>query len=144
MTFDELKEMVKKDISLDETQLERESARTPQIHNKYLLFFMEEKLCLSRIESELNVLKKKKWLYYNGNMSQDELDENGWEQYDLRILRGDIDRLIESDNDVIKLKLKLDYQKEKVNYLENIIKIINTRHWNIRSIIDWLKFTNGQ
>jgi hypothetical protein len=144
MTFDELKEMVKKDISLDETQLERESARTPQIHNKYLLFFMEEKLCLSRIESELNVLKKKKWLYYNGNMSQDELDENGWEQYDLRILRGDIDRLIESDNDVIKLKLKLDYQKEKVNYLENIIKIINNRQWNIRSIIDWLKFTNGQ
>jgi len=144
MTFDELKEMVKKDISLDETQLERESARTPQIHNKYLLFFMEEKIFLSRIESELNVLKKKKWLYYNGNMSQDELDENGWEQYDLRILRGDIDRLIESDNDVIKLKLKLDYQKEKVNYLENIIKIINNRQWNIRSIIDWLKFTNGQ
>lgn len=144
MTFDELKEMVKKDIALDETQLDKESARTPQIHNKYLLFYMEEKLSLSRMESELNVLKNKKWLYYSGKMSQEELDENGWEQYDLHVLRGDVDKIIEADNQVIKQKLKVEYQRERVNYLENIIKIINNRQWNIRSIIDWLKFTNGQ
>jgi len=144
MTFDELKEMVKKDIALDETQLDKESARTPQIHNKYLLFYMEEKLSLSRMESELNILKNKKWLYYSGKMSQEELDENGWEQYDLHVLRTDVDKIIEADSQVIKQKLKVDYQKERVNYLESIIKIINNRQWNIRSIIDWLKFTNGQ
>lgn len=144
MTFDELKAMVQKDIQLDQTQLDHESARTPQIHNKYLLFFMEEKLSLSRMVTELEVTKKKKWMYYNGHMSQEELDAEGWEQFDLRVLKQDIDRLIEADNDVIKLKLKVEYQKEKVNYLENIIKIINNRQWNIRSIIDWAKFTNGQ
>lgn len=144
MTFDELKEMVKKDISLDETQLDRESARTPQIHNKYLLFFMEEKLSLTRMETDLDVLRKKKWLYFGGKMSQDELDENGWEQFDLHILKNDIDRMIEADDQVIKQKLKVEYQREKVNYLENIVKIINNRQWNIRSIIDWAKFTNGQ
>lgn len=144
MTFDELKEMVKKDISLDETSLDKESARTPQIHNKYLLFFMEEKLSLTRMETELDVLRKKKWLYFSGKMSQDELDENGWEQFDLHILKNDIDKMIEADDQVIKQKLKVEYQREKVNYLENIIKIINNRQWNIRSIIDWLKFTNGQ
>ena len=144
MTFDELKEMVKKDISLDETQLDRESARTPQIHNKYLLFFMEEKLSLTRMETDLDVLRKKKWLYFGGKISQDELDENGWEQFDLHILKNDIDRMIEADDQVIKQKLKVEYQREKVNYLENIVKIINNRQWNIRSIIDWAKFTNGQ
>lgn len=144
MTFDELKEMVKKDISLDETQLDRESARTPQIHNKYLLFFMEEKLSLTRMETDLDVLRKKKWLYFGGKMSQDELDENGWEQFDLHILKNDIDRMIEADDQVIKQKLKVEYQREKVNYLENVVKIINNRQWNIRSIIDWAKFTNGQ
>lgn len=144
MTFDELKEMVKKDISLDETQLDKESSRTPQIHNKYLLFYMEEKLSLVRIESELDVLRKKKWLYYSGKMDQTDLDENGWEQFDLHILKNDIDKMIEADDQVIKQKLKVEYQRERVNYLENIIKIINNRQWNIRSIIDWLKFTNGQ
>ena len=144
MTFDELKEMVKKDIALDETQLDKESSRTPQIHNKYLLFFMEEKLSLTRIESDLDVLRKKKWLYYSGKMSQEELDDNGWEQFDLHILKTDVDKMIEADDQVIKQKLKVEYQRERVNYLENIIKIINNRQWNIRSIIDWLKFTNGQ
>lgn len=144
MTFDELKEMVKKDISLDETQLDKESVRTPQIQNKYLLFFMEEKLSLARIESELEVLRKKKWLYFSGKMTEEELKENGWEQFDLHIIRTDMDRLIEADDQVIRQKLKVEYQREKVNYLENIIKIINNRQWNIRSIIDWTKFANGQ
>ena len=144
MTFDDLKEMVKKDISLDETQLDKESARTPQIHNKYLLFFMEEKLSLARMESELAVLRKKKWMYFSGKMSQEELDDNGWEQFDLHILKNDMDNFIEADDQVIKQKLKVEYQREKVNYLENVVKIINNRQWNIRSIIDWAKFTNGQ
>jgi hypothetical protein len=45
---------------------------------------------------------------------------------------------------VIRQKMKVEYQKEKVSYLENVIKIINNRQWTIRSIIDWTKFTSGQ
>ena len=105
MTFDELKEMIKKDISLDETQLDRESVRTPQIHNKYLIFFMEEKLSLTRMSTELDSLKTKKWLYYSGRMSADELKENEWEQFDLHVLKQDLDRLIESDSAVIRQKI---------------------------------------
>jgi hypothetical protein len=77
-------------------------------------------------------------------MTEEELKENGWEQFDLHIIRTDMDRLIEADDQVIRQKLKVEYQREKVNYLENIIKIINNRQWNIRSIIDWTKFANGQ
>ena len=34
MTFDELKKMVEKDVVIDDTELDRESMRTPQLHNK--------------------------------------------------------------------------------------------------------------
>jgi hypothetical protein len=105
---------------------------------------MEEKLSLTRMNTELDSLKTKKWLYYSGRMSADELKENDWEQFDLHVLKQDLDRLIESDSAVIRQKLKVEYQKEKVSYLENIIKIINNRQWTIRSIIDWTKFTSGQ
>ena len=80
----------------------------------------------------------------NGKLSQDELKENEWEQFDLHVLKQDLDRLIESDSAVIRQKMKVEYQKEKVSYLENVIKIINNRQWTIRSIIDWTKFTSGQ
>jgi hypothetical protein len=46
-------------------------------------------------------------------------------------------------NDYIKASEKVNFQQEKVNYLEDVVKIVNNRQWQIRSIIDWLKFTQG-
>jgi len=131
------------DLKMDETELEVESMKTPQIHNKYLIIFTDEKLILGKIRSDMYRLKKDKWLYYTGKMSQEELDEYGWDTFDLNILKSDIDKFLDADEDIIKLSNKILLQKEKVEYLENIIKIINNRQWSIRAAIDWLKFTSG-
>lgn len=143
MTLDELKNMIKKDLEIDQTALDAESSRTPQIHNKYLVMFMDEKLKLKRMENELSVLRRNKWLYYTGRMSKEELDHHGWEPFELNILKNEADQMIESDNDYIKASEKVNFQQEKVNYLEDVVKIVNNRQWQIRSIIDWLKFTQG-
>ena len=143
MTIEELRKMINADIPMDKTELDIESMKTPQLHNKYLILLMDEKLILGKIQSDLNILKKDKWLYYTGKMSQEELQLQGWEPFDLNILKTDIDKFIDSDKDIIRLSNKILLQKEKVNYLENVIKIINNRQWSIRSTIDWVKFTNG-
>ena len=143
MTLDEIRQYVSKDIPMDKTELDVESMKTPQLHNKYLIFHSDEKLILGKMQSDLNVLKRDKWLYYTGKMSQEQLDERNWEPFDLNILKTDIDKFLDSDEDLIRLSNKILLQKEKVNYLENVIKIINNRQWSIRSTIDWLKFTNG-
>ena len=38
---------------------------------------------------------------------------------------------------------KIEYQKEKINYLESIIKTVVNRNFLIKNIIDWRKFTSG-
>jgi hypothetical protein len=143
MTLDELRAMIKRDLTMDQTELDIESMKTPQLHNKYLILYMDEKLILGKYESDLNILKKEKWLYYTGKMSQEELDERNWEPFDLVVLKTDIDKFLNSDEDIIKISNKILFQREKVNYLENVVKIVNNRQWSIRSVIDWLKFTNG-
>ena len=143
MNLDELKIMIKKDLEIDQTALDAESSRTPQIHNKYLVMFMDEKLKLKRMENELLILRRNKWLYYTGRMSKEELDQHGWEPFELNILKNEADQMIESDTDYIKASEKVNFQQEKVSYLEDVIKIVNNRQWQIRSIIDWLKFTQG-
>jgi len=143
MNFEELKSMIKNDLKIDETALDRESANTPQLHNKYLTFYMDEKLRLKKLKSEQSILRKNKWLYYTGRMSKEELDQLGWEPFELNILKTEADELIEADSDWIKLDEKVAFQQEKVDYLENIVKIINNRQWQIRAIIDWIKFTQG-
>jgi hypothetical protein len=143
MTFDELKNMIKEDIKIDETALDRESANTPQLHNKYLSFYMDEKLRLKKLQNEAAVLRRNKWLYYTGRMSQEELQTLGWEPFELNVLKTEADELIASDLDWIKLDERVSFQSEKVEYLEGVVKIINNRQWQIRAMIDWYKFTQG-
>jgi len=143
MNMEELRLMVKSDLVMDKTELDIESMKTPQIHNKYLVMYSDEKLILGKLESDLNILKRDKWLYYTGKMSPEQLEDRGWDTFDLNILKTDIDKFLGADEDLIRLTNRILFQKEKVNYLESVIKIINNRQWNIRAAIDWLKFTNG-
>ena len=143
MLIEEIRKMVGKDLPMDKTELDVESIKTPQLHNKYLILYSDEKLILGKFQSDYNVLKKDKWLYYTGKISQEELEERNWEPFDLNILKTDIDTFIDSDEDIIRLSNRILLQKEKVSYLENVIKIVNNRQWSIRSAIDWLRFTNG-
>lgn len=143
MNIDDIRQIVRKDMVMDETALDIESMKTPQLHNKYLIIFTDEKLILGKLKSDFNVLRKNKWLYYTGKLSQEQLDDFGWDTFDLNILKSDIDKFLDSDDDIITLANRILLQQEKVNYLESVIKLINNRQWNIRSAIDWLKFTNG-
>ena len=76
-------------------------------------------------------------------MDQDSLDKLEWEPFQLNILKVDIEKYLSSDDDLSLIRLRLSYTKEKVDYLESVIKIISNRQWNIRSAIDWRKFLNG-
>ena len=141
MNIEKLKEEVKKDLSIDKTDLASESIRIPQIHNKYLNFLMNDRLTLSKLETDLTKLRHRKWLYYTGKMSQEELDDLGWDSFDLTVLKTDVDRFINADDDVIHLQHKVALIKEKVSYLDGVMRAINNLNWNIRSAIDWMRMT---
>ena len=143
MNIENLKAEVKKDLMIDKTELGSESIRIPQIHNKYLNFLMNDRLTLSKLETDLTKLRHRKWLYYTGKMSHEELEERDLEPFALNILKQDLEKFLESDDEIVKLTNKVEYQKEKVEYLKSVVKTMSDRQWYIRSAIDWIKFTNG-
>jgi hypothetical protein len=143
MNIEQIKAQAEIDTVIDTNHLDDEASRIPQIHNKYLCILMDEKLVLESFDSKLKILRRDKWLYYSGKLSQEELKQKGWEPFDLNILKQDIDRFIDSDIDIINLGNKVFLQKEKVNYVESVIKIISNKIWNIRSSIEWIKFSQG-
>ena len=138
-----LKEMVNKDLEIDGAELDLESLRIPQLHNKYLNIFTDEKLELSAVEFKYNDLLRKKWEYYTGKMSQEELDALGWEPFQLNILKTDLEKYLSSDAELAKMKAKKVYQEQKLEYLTSILKAINNRQFHIRDAIAWRKFVNG-
>ena len=144
MTLDELRKEISKDVALDESAMDLESLKIPQLHSKYLNFLTDERLCLSKMKHDLSVLLRCKWEYYTGKMSQEELTVRGWEPFALKVLRNDLDLYLESDADLGKLRMKVEYQEQKIALLEEIVKELNNRHWKIRNAIEWRKFINGQ
>tara|TARA_R100000008_G_C3479575_1_gene113168 strand:+ start:82 stop:516 length:435 start_codon:yes stop_codon:yes gene_type:complete len=143
MTLDELRNEVSNDITMDKTELDIEAIKTPQLHGKYLNFLIDEKLILTKYENDFNRLRKMKWLFYTGKISQEQLKDLEWEPFELSVLKQDIDKFMDSDDDLIMFKNKIAYQKEKINYLDQTLKMISNRQWLIREAIDWVKFTNG-
>lgn len=143
MTLEDIKKEAEKDLTFDSVDLDKEAMRIPQLHNKYLVFMTDAKIEYRRSEAAIALLKKLKWEYYSGKMSKEELDKYKWEPFQLKILRTDMDMYLESDSDLQKAYLKLMLLKEQIDYIESIVKGIMNRHWIIRSMIDWRKFTNG-
>ena len=144
MTLDEIRKELEKDSRVNDTTLDLESLKIPQLHGKYLNFLTDERLLLGMYQAEVDLMLRLKWEYYTGKLSQQELQNRGWEPFALKILRNDIDLYLNSDSDLVKSRQKLFYQKEKISLLEEIIKELNNRHWKIRNAIDWRKFVNGQ
>jgi len=146
MKLSEIQEIWQKDCQLDDTKLDVELLKIPNLHSKYLGIYNDEALQQKKLFYEKKKLLKIKTIYYAGKMSQVELEELGWEPFMFKIIKGyepKIETYLAGDDDLIKTDEKYEYTKLKVEFLESIIKSLNTRGYNIRSAIDFLKFTMG-
>ena len=140
MRFDELQLMVDADLKIDDTELDIESIKTPQIHNKYLKFYTQFCLQLKKVRDERKSLYRDKWEYYTGKSPPEVYQEK---PFDLRILKADVSMYIEADSEYQEIGQKEEYIKQMVEYTERILKEINNRNWNIRNAIEWKKFLHG-
>jgi len=140
MTLEELQIQADKDLKINDTELDLESLKTPALHNKYIKHLTKYKLMLSRTETEYNILKREKWEYYTGKADPSVYAEK---PFDLKILRTDIDKYLESDEDLQKAKQKVDYLSTTVDFLDRTIRLISNRGFIIKNAIDWRKFTSG-
>jgi hypothetical protein len=97
------------DSIIDETNLVGESKRIPQLHSKYYNLFYREVLRVKKLKAEYKDLESRKRDYYDGSMAEEDLKDNGWKPYQKKVLRNEVDKYIQSDKDIIKLSLTIDY-----------------------------------
>jgi|TARA_B110000908_G_C10266649_1_gene464648 hypothetical protein len=146
MNIETILEMWKKDSLIDELRLDEASRDSAKLHSKYLELLTVNKLQLKRRELEFQVLLKNKWLWYNGKMTKDAIDELGWE-YDalngLKILKGEMSYYYDADPHIQAAQTRLAYLKTLLETLEEIMANIRWRHSNIKNMIDWRRFESG-
>ena len=143
MKLEEIQELWNRDREIDIAELAIESVRIPQLHDKYLKIYIDERIKLKSLEFELSKMGRLKNDYYSGRMAKEDLEKLGWEPFLGKILKGEMHSYLEADEDVFRIKTKIVMMEEKINYLDSIVKMINNRGFQIKSAIDWIKFKSG-
>jgi len=131
------------DSPIDETNLLGESKRIPSLHSKYYNLYYREVLRVKKLKAEYKELEMDKRNWYDGSMAEEDLREKGWKPFQRKVMRNDLDKHIQSDKDIIKLSLTIDFHTANANYLEDIIKTIHSRNFVVKNMIDILKFQSG-
>ena len=74
-SLEDIQDEWEKNSKIDYSNLGTESIRIPVIHDKYLKIFIDERIRLKSMEFELSKLVRTKTNYYNGRMTEDELED---------------------------------------------------------------------
>jgi hypothetical protein len=144
MKLTELQESWKKDCVIDETNLGRAAAKTPELHAKYLNLLTNARLQVRKAEADYLRLRRVKYRYFRGELTRDELESLGWDQYQgVKPIKNEMDEFLATDDDLIAQTDRVEYFKTVYQQLESILKSISSRTWDIKSSIEWYKFSNG-
>jgi len=144
ITLKELQDMWAEDSKIDELNLGSESTRIPELHSKYLNHMSNVRLQLRKSEAALLKLRRIKMQYYRGELSKQELDALSWEQYlGPKPLKQDMNEMLDADDDIIEQMNKVEYIRTVADFLERVMRYLNSRTWDIKNSIEWTKFTNG-
>ena len=147
LTLEQILENWKKDCEIDDMELDKSSRETPKLHAKYVELLSTAKLQKHRKEMEFKKLLKDKFMWYNGKMDKQTMDEKGWE-YDpfdglTKPLKSDMDYFYEADPQIQALQSQIEYWKTMIDTLSEIVSNITWRHQNISNMIKWRQFTSG-
>ena len=144
MKLGEIQTEWKNDSKINQLELGDEAVRTATLHAKYLTVLSNVKLQLRKAESDYNNMRRLKYRYYRGELTQSELEKLNLEQYmGNKPLKNEMEEFMSCDVDLNMLTDNIEYYKTVVFTLEQILRSINSRTWDIKSAIEWNKFTNG-
>lgn len=144
MRLSELQDLWESDAKIELLDLTNESLKIPKLHAKYLNYMTSFRLQLRKAESDYLRLRKAKYRYYKGEMSREELEEQGWKQYlGPKLLKQELSEVIESDDDTIALVDKIEYLRTLMYQVENILKSLGSRSFDIKNAITYMQYTQG-
>ena len=144
MKIEDIEKMWEEDCEIDSVDLASAALEIPKLHNKYLKIYNAVRLKILSLKDKHSDLIKIKNEYYSGKLSKEELDEYGWEPFQYKVLRQDLKTYTESDQDLKKIRTRIEYFDIVLEYLKSIIEQINKRNFSIKAAIDWKRFTAGE
>ena len=141
MNLEKIQEMWDKDSVIDPDNLHEESLKIPQLHSKYYTLYNTIILLREKAREQLSKVRLERYNYYTGKAEPEVYVENPF-PYKIRD-KETLQRYMDADERLNAVDLKIKYYDTMLKYLEEIIKCISNRTYQIKNAIEWHRFQAG-
>ena len=136
-----IQEMWLKDSKIDPDNLHMESLNIPVLHAKYFDLYNTIILLKKRAEQQRKNVRHERYEYYSGKADPEVYVENPFPKKirDKSVM----EKYLDADDKLSGLSLKCEYYDVMLRYLEDILKMIHNRGFQIKKSIDYQRFMAG-
>ena len=141
ITLDKIQEMWEKDAKMDPDNLHTESLNIPILHSKYYEIYNNIYLLRKKAEQQRKNIRHERYEYFSGKADPEVYVENPFPK---KIRDKDtMQKYLDADEKLSSISLKIDYYETMLRYLEEILKQITNRTYQIKNSIEFMRFTSG-
>ena len=141
MNLEAIQEMWEKDSHIDPDNLHDESLKIPQLHSKYYTLYNTINLLRERAREQYSKVRLERYNYYTGKAPAEAYVE---EPFPYKVREKDaIQRHLDADDRMNKVDMKIKYCDIMLKFLEEIIRAVSNRTYQIKNAIEWNKFQAG-
>ena len=141
MNLDKIQEMWERDSHINPDNLHDESLKIPQLHSKYYTIYNTITLMREKARDSYNRIRLERYNYYTGKSPA---EVYAAEPFPYKVREKDaIQRHMDADEKLNTINMKIKYYDTTLKYLEEIIRIISNRTYQIKNAIEWNKFQAG-
>ena len=141
MNLEKIQEMWERDSRIDPDNLHDESLKIPQLHSKYYTIYNTITLLREKARDSYNRIRLERYNYYTGKAPA---EVYAAEPFPYKVREKDaIQRHMDADDKLNTINMKIKYYDTTLKYLEEIIRIISNRTYQIKNAIEWNKFQAG-
>jgi hypothetical protein len=141
MDLEKIQEMWENDSTIDPDNLHDESLKIPQLHSKYYTIYNTITLLREKARETYNRVRLERHNYYTGKAPAEVYVEDPF-PYKVRDKEA-LQRYMEADDKLNSIDLKIRYYDVMLKFLEEIIKTVANRTFQIKNAIEWHKFQAG-
>lgn len=141
MNLELIQKMWTEDSIIDQDNLHEESLKIPQLHSKYYELYNNIMLLKAKAEQQRKNIRHERFEYYSGKSDPEVYVENPFPKKirDKETLQ----KYLDADEKLSEINLKIDYYETLINYLQDILKVIVNRTYQIKNAIEFMKFRAG-
>ncbi len=139
--LEKLQNMWEKDSQIDPDNLHQESLNIPILHAKYFEVYNNILLLRARADQHKKNIRHSRYEYFTGKADPEVYVE---EPFGKKIRdKETMQKYLDADEKLSNAGLKVQYYDVMIKYLEDIIKSIHNRTFQIKNAIEYMKFQSG-